>query len=48
MGRYWGFAYRSRAFTGTHKLLNQISEQGADSYDYSIMYLALPYVGAPA
>ena len=36
MGRYRGFAYRGSAFTGTHKPLNQISEQGADSYEYSI------------
>ena len=36
MGNGWGNAYRSCAFTGAHKLPDQISEQGADRHDDSV------------
>jgi hypothetical protein len=32
----WGVAGHCSAFTGAHKLPDTLSEQGADSYDYSV------------
>ena len=34
--RGWGVAGHYGAFTGIHNIPDQISEQGEDSYDYTI------------